>query len=354
MRNFALSSRFGAWCVVLLLFVVVHAEVDAQAAAETAAAKSAASDELSQTDLLRSYLKMREELQATQMAIVNNRVGAVTEKLDAIKASMEAERERQQLEIQRVNAERERVQLEAQRANRLLLWVAVGFGGVGLLAMLLLPIFQWRAINRMTEVVANRPPLPGPVAALPAGEGLVPSEQAVTQSNQRLLSVIERMEKRIFELEHTTVPPLPAAPAKQPTPAGSTTTNTSTNGISSHGADAVRRAAAASDQTTWITVLLSKGRSLLSTNKVIEAVACYDEVLKLESNHPEALVRKGAALERLNRYEEALQCYERAIQSDGKMTFAYVSKGGVCNRLGRYDEALECYEQALRVQEKAR
>ncbi len=41
----------------------------------------------------------------------------------------------------------------------------------------------------------------------------------------------------------------------------------------------------------------------MSTSKVKEAVACYDEILKLNANHAEALVKKGSALEKLKQDE---------------------------------------------------
>jgi tetratricopeptide (TPR) repeat protein len=109
---------------------------------------------------------------------------------------------------------------------------------------------------------------------------------------------------------------------------------------------------ALSEQGARIGMLLSRGRSFLEANKAREALTCFDEILKLDFNHPEALVRRGAALERLKQDEEAIQCYDRAIKVDPKMTLAYLHKGGVCNRLQRYEEALRCYEQALRVEEE--
>jgi tetratricopeptide (TPR) repeat protein len=174
----------------------------------------------------------------------------------------------------------------------------------------------------------DRPELSGSeVAAL--------SDKAVGLSNQRLMSALDRMEQRIFELEHTSgQPSAEAAPAHRihvtPPP----------------------RKASVDDKHEWITVLLNKGQTFLNANKAIEALACYDEILKLDLNHPEALVKRGAALERLKQDEEAIQCYDRAIKVDRKMTIAYLHKGSVCNRLERYEEALRCYEQALRVEEE--
>lgn len=354
----------------LLLCLALATSLAAQPAAENAPAKPA-DDPAHQAELLKSYLKVREELHQTQLAIVNNRVAGVTEKLDSIRLALEAERERAQIEAQRQAAERERQQAETQRSNRTMLWVAAAFGTLGLIAVLLMPVLQWRTMNRMAEVATLRaaqlaPPGAGP--ALLAGGDAVPGEQAVTVSNQRLMAVIDRMERRIFELEHSAAPAPAAAAAAATTvpvlavPAApvNTTHGTHANGATQtnvtlpSSADPARRAAASSDQATWIAVLLNKGRSLVSTNKAIEAVSCYDEILRLDPKHTEAMIRKGTALERLNRFEEAIQCYERAIEIDGKATLAYLSKGGVCNRLGRYDEALKCYELALQAEEKAK
>ena len=347
--------RIGQVFVALLLLFTGYGQVSAQTGSEAASTGSAATpDELSQAELLKAYLQVREQLHATQMAIVNNRVEALTEKLDAIRINVEAERERlqadrdrQQGEIQRITAERERQYLETQRAHRTTVWVAAAFGVVGLLAMLAIPFIQGRAVARRPDPrFPATPQLPAPLPGdlLPAEAA--GADQTVTASSQRLMSVIDRMEQRILELEHTTISP-PEAPAPASPPA-----SPPKNGQWTNGAETSRRTNPNSDQATWIAVLLSKGKSLLAANKAREAVACYDEILKLDPAEPEALVRKGTALERMNRFEEALQCYERAIAADSRMTLAYVSKGSVCNRLGRYDEALECYERALHHAEK--
>lgn len=347
--------RIGPVFVALLLPFAASERANAQTASEAAVTVSPATpEELSQAELLKAYLQVREQLHATQMAIVSNRVEALTEKLDAIKTNVEAERDRQQAdrdrqqaEIQRAAAERERQYLETQRAHRTTLWVAAAFGVLGLIAMVSMPFIQWRTIARLSDpgILPTRQLAPPLQPDLLAGGDALGADQTITASSQRLMSVIDRMEQRILELEHTTVSPA-ESPAPQPAPPPK-------NGHWTNGPETNRRATPNSDQATWIAVLLSKGKSLLAANKAREAVACYDEILKLDPAEPEALVRKGTALERMNRFEEALQCYERAIAADSRMALAYVSKGSVCNRLGRYDEALECYERALRHAEKA-
>ncbi|MDP3069439.1 MAG: tetratricopeptide repeat protein [Opitutaceae bacterium] len=358
MKTIAQQFRLRALALALS-FLAPAAGLFAQATppAENPPAKPAAPDEISQAELLKSYLKVREELHATQLAIVNNRVAGVTEKLDSIRVAMEAERERTQLEAQRQAAERERQQTESLRSNRTVLWVAAAFGGLGLIAVLLMPVLQWRTMSRMAEVASLRaaqlPPARSAAPALMGGADLTaPAEQAVSVSNQRLMAVIDRMERRIFELEHTTAPATAAAPVN--TTNGTHANGSQTNLTLPSGPEAPRRPAPNADQATWIAVLLNKGRSLVSTNKALDALTCYDEILRLDPKHTEAMIRRGATLERLNRFEEAIQCYERAIEADPKVTLAYLSKGGVCNRLGRYDEALKCYELALQAEEKAK
>lgn len=354
MKTVALFPRLGA----LWLLLALSSGLAAEATAPTPEpARPPTAEELAQAELLRSVLQLRDQLHAAQLAIVNNRVEAesnarvqstaLTENFEALKAAMAVERERHQTETQRLMAERERQQAETQRSMRTVLWVAAAFGAFGLLAVLLSPFLQMRAISRAAELAAGRPALPGgDTHALLAPDAAPLSDFKVTQSNQRLLSVIDRMEKRIIELEQTASPPgTTAAAASAPV---------AVTAIASPAGDSVVRAGDNGGQAAWIAVLMAKGRSLLSVNKAQDAITCYDEILKLDAGHTEALVRKGAALERLNRFEEALHCYNRAIDSNQRYVLAYLHKGGVCNRLERYDEALECYELALQVEEKTR
>jgi tetratricopeptide (TPR) repeat protein len=352
MKN--MLCRLRAFCVITALFAVTSGELHAQIAPGVSPAKSTSPEELSQAELLKSYLQVREQLQATQLAIATSRIeaevtaraqaAAVTEKLEAIKTAMDAERERHRLDTERAQTQRvesERQQTELQRSNRTVLWFAAAFGGIALLAIIAGPLLQWRAMNQLAQTVASRSQLAGPAPTpLLMGENGGLSDQTVTVSNQRIQGMIDRMERRIFELEHTAGHSSPTAPVA--------TTSTFLSD------DSTPRVTVSNDHSTRIRVLLGKGRSLLAADKAREAVACYNEILKLDLNHPEALVKRGAALERLKQDDEAIQCYDRAIKADGKMTLAYLYKGGVCNRLERYEEALKCYENALRTEDESR
>jgi tetratricopeptide (TPR) repeat protein len=294
----------AALLLTIITFTAVAAEAPAADTGQTNAQET-----------LQSILKLQEQLSATQLAIERSqqeadaaalrRAEAVDSRLSGIEQTLAVSRAKE---------------LEAiQSSNKVMLSVACVFGALGCAALLLTAFFQWRAAKQLTE-------LPFSLALGAGGESGRLAIGPAGQSNQRLLGALDHLEKRILELEHTSRPPVEhSAPPAFAAPEG--------------------------PNAAQITLLLGKGQSLLSLDQNEEAVACFDEVLALDNNHPEALVKKGAALERLRKLEEAIACYDRAIAADGSMTMAYLYKGGLFNRLERFNEALECYEQALRTQE---
>jgi hypothetical protein len=334
---------------VLLLTATLCSAPSLAGESDTLAGVTNKVDATNAMETLRAYLQVQEQLHATQMAIERNRKEAdeaaarntqvLASRLEAIEQSMTSQRVRE---------------LDAmQSSNRVMLIVAGVFAAIGLLAMLLMAYFQWRTVNRLAEIAAMLPAPgnhvlgPGPAfAALSRGDAQVVSIGPAEQPDQKLLGALERLEKRIHELEHTTHPPLnETAAVNHDSKAASPQTNgdpAESNGIGTEAsADGAR-----------ITLLLGRGQSLLNMDNAEEALGCFDEVLKLDGNNTEALVKKGTALERLRKMDEAIDCYDRAIAADRSMTIAYLYKGGLFNRMERFTEALECYEQALRAQEK--
>ena len=292
------------------------------------------------SEALRSYLQLQEQLHSLQLRIEETRQQADT----AAVRNAQAVAGRLQALEQTLAAERAKDVDAVRSSNRMTLLVASTFGIIGFLAMVLMA-YQWRSVSRLAEVSAGLPLSrllhPGnPPAALGGGEGqlLIGSAE---QANTRLLGALDRLEKRIHEMEQTAhstsnPPVLPHSQMLTILPAAETTNSTL-------GSNDGR-----------ITLLLGKGQSLLSLDKAEEALACFDEVLATEPSQIEALIKKAAALERLRKFPEAIACYDRAIAADGSLTLAYLYKGGLFNRMERFDEALECYEQALRAQETRR
>lgn len=359
------SARFSPSCasgIVLLLFTICAA-FGAEPAASVAPLP-AGTEELNSQEIQRSLLQVREQLRTTQLALASSQAAAeakaradaaaISEQLESIKSSLlsererhdlesrqwQAERERQDLETRQAAAEHERLQIENARSNQRLLYIASSFGGVGLMAMIFMPLFQWRAAQRTAEANAQRSSLP---ALLPAdSRGAIEGEDpGVARSNQRLLSAIDRIEKRILELENTANSP--AVIGELPVP-----------GTARAGVATPRLSNVPTLPNPRISLLLAKGRSLLSTNKPNEALACYDEVLAIDPRHTEALLKKGMAFERLQRDAEAIASYDRVIAVDAKMALAYLHKGGVCQRLARHEDAIACYEQALLAEDRSK
>jgi tetratricopeptide (TPR) repeat protein len=326
-------ARLSVFCVLLILCAFRGA------AAETTNAP-VQSGETNSQETLRTYLQLQEQLHATRLAIES--VGAEAKQAAAQNAEELAVR-LHALE-QAVAAQRAK-ELEAmQSSNRNMLYVAGAFASIGCVAMLLVGYFQWRTVNRLAELSAGIPAgaiaLGGlrPIAAI--GPGSTHEVTATPISpNPELLETIQRLERRVHELEHAS-----------PAPLTNGSPGSESNGLT-HDGHGNESNGSAVEEIKSVNLLLGKGQSLLNLDKPEEALVCFDEALAMEPNNAEALVKKGTALERLRKLHEAIECYDRAIAADRLMTIAYLYKGGLFNRMERFGEALECYEMALRTQE---
>jgi tetratricopeptide (TPR) repeat protein len=270
----------------------------------------------SSTDAVNAFLQIQAQLHETQMSVESNRqqtVAALARNADALVT-----------DIQLVETE------SAQRVEQCMIVVAL-VGMLVLAAVVTMVFIQLRTATKLIELAMAPPPgINGSRASLPVVEtpvALPPSARAALEfSNARLLGVIERLEKRILELEHSARAPLDD--------------NHSSSTISE-----------TPDQRR-LTDLIVEGQLFLDTNKPEKAIFCFDAALEMQPGLADALIKKAAALEKLEKTDEAIVCYDRAIQSEDSATTALLQKGGLLNRLARYEEALQCYERALQTQEK--
>ncbi len=293
-------------------------------------------------DSARAYLQLQDQLHTALLAIEQARRDAETnaqQQKDAVEQARQETEATARRSAELINARLRVIEqtltnqhdsaVEAmQKSNRFMIALAAIFGGIGFVAMLLTAFCLWRALTRVAQITSSLQPFHAMnVRPLAAGLG-GPDAPFVTlngpeMSSSRLLGAIERLEKRIQELERSA--PLPAAAAAQ---------------------------IEDGESATRLNAILAKGQAFLDTNEPERALACFDQALELVPNDAETLVKKGSALEQLKRLEEAIECYDRAIAADEGMTVAYLHKGAVFNQLERFNEALECYEQALRTQQK--
>jgi tetratricopeptide (TPR) repeat protein len=306
-------------------------------------AAAQATDSTISNDTLRVYLQLQEQIREAQLAIERTR--RESESAAVKNAELLANR---LSDIERsVAAQREAM----QSTGKFMLTVLGIFAGTGFLGIVLTAYFQWRTVSRLTDSAPRPAPtrdlLPA-IAALGTGESQLMVPDMARQTNTALLGAVERLEKRLRELERAVRLPL-AEPVEKNGDHPETTVSVDATATST----ATTSSASIKPETAArIKQLLDDGQALLNQDKVPEAIEHFDEALQLDPNSTDALVKKGTALEKMRKLTEAIECYDRAIALDGSMTIAYLYKGGLYNRMERFSEAVECYEQALRTQEK--
>src|SRR5215831_8844251 len=246
-------ARLSIFCGVFLILSSFRA-----ATAETTNAPTQSGETNSQE--LRTYLQLQEQLHATRLAIES--VGAEAKQAAAQNAEQMAGR-LHALE-QAVAAQRAK-ELEAmQSSNRNMLFVAGAFASIGCVAMLLMGYFQWRTVNRLAELSAG---IPAGAIALGSARPIAALGPGVTQEvtahpinpNPELLETIHKLEKRIDELEHASPAPL---------------TNGGPNGEESASHESNGSSTSAVEEAKSVT-LLGKGQALLNMDKPEEALACF-------------------------------------------------------------------------------
>nr|BBH93014.1 hypothetical protein KTA_12130 [Thermogemmatispora argillosa] len=100
---------------------------------------------------------------------------------------------------------------------------------------------------------------------------------------------------------------------------------------------------------SYARVWVHKGYVLLQLKRYREALAAYEEALRLDPGHRGAASNKAGVLARLLRYREALAACEYACQLQPENARIVLQKSCVLVDLGRYREALGTLLQALRL-----
>jgi len=216
-----------------------------------------------------------------------------------------------------------------QQSTRTVTIISFVVTAAGLLAVLFAGFVQLKAMSRLAEVSKDlRTALP----TLAFGDGKSPAllagRETMEVSNTNLIGAIDRLQKRLEDMESATVG-----------------THTVTHG---------QPQLMAPVSTPQVTTVLAKGQALLNLDKIEEALYQFDEAIKIDPKNTEAWIKRGTALERLQRIDEAITAYDEAIAADSSTATAYLFKAGVYNRQKKYAEALQCYEKALSAQQKVR
>jgi tetratricopeptide (TPR) repeat protein len=91
------------------------------------------------------------------------------------------------------------------------------------------------------------------------------------------------------------------------------------------------------------------GVTLQQVGQVPEAIGHYEQALRLKPDDADAHCNLGVALEQDGRVQEAIQHYEQALRINPDYADAHCNLGVALEQDGRAQEAIQHYEQALRI-----
>ncbi len=236
------------------------------------------------TDAVNAFLQIQAQLHETQMSVDSNRA----ENAAALQPLVTDIRLLQQNFANQRDNETSSAQSASESVRKVeqTLLLVAGIGMLALLLVVIMVFLQLRAATRLIELAMAPSPLNNTQRAMPVVETaaavLPPSARAALEfSNARLLGVIERLEKRILELEHTAHAPLAES-------------NGNGNG-NGHGALKIEE----TPEERRLTDLIVEGQLFLDTNKADKALVCFDAALETQPDLAEALIKKAAALEKI-------------------------------------------------------
>ena len=84
-------------------------------------------------------------------------------------------------------------------------------------------------------------------------------------------------------------------------------------------------------------------------NELVKARSAYEDVLRMDPDHPEALQYLAALCFQSGNLREAELFYQRAINANACSSVLHANHGSVLHQLARYEEAVARYEMALSI-----
>lgn len=92
-----------------------------------------------------------------------------------------------------------------------------------------------------------------------------------------------------------------------------------------------------------------RGVTLSNLGRYNEAIASYDNALKLDPNSEISLNNKGLALYSLGKHSEAINCFNRILILDPNARHVIINKYLALSKLGNKSDAKKCYERARKT-----
>jgi tetratricopeptide (TPR) repeat protein len=98
-----------------------------------------------------------------------------------------------------------------------------------------------------------------------------------------------------------------------------------------------------------IAKLFQEGLALHGQGKLGSAKQIYEQILKIQSNHFDALQLLGTIYTQVKQYEVSLYFFDRAIQIAKTHAAVFNNRGIALKELTRFDDALTSYDEAIRI-----
>ncbi|MDZ8068956.1 MAG: tetratricopeptide repeat protein [Nostoc sp. DedQUE08] len=102
----------------------------------------------------------------------------------------------------------------------------------------------------------------------------------------------------------------------------------------------------ADDHEAWN----DRGYALFNLGRFEEAIASFDQALKIKADDHEAWNNRGIALGYLKRYEEEVASYDKAIEIKPDYQEAWYHRGIALKDLSKWKEALANWEKAIEIE----
>ena len=128
-------------------------------------------------------------------------------------------------------------------------------------------------------------------------------------------------------------------------------------GVSMHSIGRYDDAMAAFDEALKLApqqakILVGKAALYLTLGRLEDSLACHDQIIALHPNEPDPWVVKGALLAKRARHREALKCFDEALYRDPKFALAWLNRGIALSKLRSIPEALTSLDSALAANPK--
>lgn len=93
----------------------------------------------------------------------------------------------------------------------------------------------------------------------------------------------------------------------------------------------------------------NRGIALFNLGRYEEAAASYGNATRFNPGYSNAWVNQGVALGILDRYDDAIASYDRALTINPDDSDAWYNRGNAFMYLDRYDDAIASYDRALKI-----